>query len=42
VRDAWLGLYREVMLGKAEANQGGAEEVEQEIAGIKEIDSFSH
>jgi glycosyltransferase involved in cell wall biosynthesis len=42
VRDAWLGLYREVMLGKAEANQGGAEEVEQEIARVKEIDSFSH
>ena len=49
VRDAWLGLYREVMRGKAEAGQHPAEEiepravkVEQEIAGIKEIDSFSH
>jgi glycosyltransferase involved in cell wall biosynthesis len=42
VRDAWLALYREVMLGKAEANQGGAEEIEQEMARVKEIDSFSH
>lgn len=29
VRDAWLGLYREVMNGKAKANQGGAKESEQ-------------
>jgi glycosyltransferase involved in cell wall biosynthesis len=42
VRDAWLDLYGEVMSGKAEANQGGAEEVEQETASVKEIDSFSH
>jgi glycosyltransferase involved in cell wall biosynthesis len=29
VRDAWLGLYREVMSGKAEASQDVAEEIEQ-------------
>jgi glycosyltransferase involved in cell wall biosynthesis len=31
VRDAWLGLYREVMRGKAQAKQNEAEKVEQKV-----------